>query len=145
MERDNLPKAISAGGVVRRFINEETHIVLIRDSERHDWYLPKGHVEKGESLKETATREVKEETGLSKVQIVRRLGVTDRLSFEKDERKEIHYFLFDCFGNTDLNKEVEDGNSILTPRWFSLKSLPKMFWQEQEAIIRETLEKIRRV
>ena len=37
------------------------------------WILPKGHVEEGERMEETALREVREETGLE-AEIIDRLG-----------------------------------------------------------------------
>ena len=50
---------ISAGGVV---INNGNVAVLKKF--RGEWVLPKGRVEKGESLEQTAIREVFEESGL---------------------------------------------------------------------------------
>lgn len=50
----------AAGGVVRNPLNE---ILLIERLEK--WDLPKGKVEKGESLEVAALREIEEETGIS--------------------------------------------------------------------------------
>jgi 8-oxo-dGTP pyrophosphatase MutT (NUDIX family) len=55
---------ISSGGVVYRGINEEPEIVLLHRIDSDTWHLPKGTVEKGESLRQTALREVHEETNL---------------------------------------------------------------------------------
>ena len=51
----------SAGGVLVR--GEE--ILLISPSGGDHWQLPKGHIEPGETLEETAVREVREETGVT--------------------------------------------------------------------------------
>ena len=55
-------REISSGGVVYRRHKGAVEIALIRVRDR--WCLPKGQVEEGEGLQETALREVREETGL---------------------------------------------------------------------------------
>lgn len=55
-------REISAGGIVYRRRGGVAEVVLIRVGKR--WCLPKGRVEEGEGLQETALREVLEETGL---------------------------------------------------------------------------------
>jgi 8-oxo-dGTP pyrophosphatase MutT (NUDIX family) len=52
----------SAGGVIYRDEQGHIEIALIHVGKR--WGLPKGHVEKGERIEQTAVREVREETGL---------------------------------------------------------------------------------
>lgn len=54
--------------------NEKGHILLQRRSDRNLWGLISGHVEFGESVKETALREIQEETGLQ-AKITRLIGV----------------------------------------------------------------------
>jgi 8-oxo-dGTP pyrophosphatase MutT (NUDIX family) len=62
---------VSAGGVIYRRRAGAIEIALIRV--RNRWGLPKGHVEEGESINETAIREVREETGLEG-RVSRKLG-----------------------------------------------------------------------
>jgi len=64
-------KEISCGGVVYRRHHGTTEVALIRVGRR--WCLPKGQVERGEKLQDTALREVKEETGL-KGKVVAKIG-----------------------------------------------------------------------
>jgi 8-oxo-dGTP pyrophosphatase MutT (NUDIX family) len=64
-------REISAGGVVYRKQRGTVEVALIRVRKR--WGLPKGRVEEGEGLQETALREVREETGLDG-KIVAKLG-----------------------------------------------------------------------
>ena len=53
----------SCGAVVYTKINNEVKFVLVRQLKGF-YGFPKGHVEDGETEKETALREIKEETGL---------------------------------------------------------------------------------
>ena len=55
-------REVSAGGVIYRRRDHQVEVALIHTGKR--WGLPKGHVEKGERVEETAVREVREETGL---------------------------------------------------------------------------------
>ena len=43
--------------------------LIIQHQEGH-WGFPKGHIEKGETPEQTATREFQEETGIKNVQII---------------------------------------------------------------------------
>src|SRR6185312_5043727 len=58
----------SAGGVVFRTEGTERLYLLIRDSYQN-WGFPKGHLEHGEQPEAAALREVREETGLSALEL----------------------------------------------------------------------------
>jgi diadenosine hexaphosphate hydrolase (ATP-forming) len=54
-----------AGGVVFRRRAETIEILLVRSNKDPSiWVFPKGHVEPGESLEQTALRETREEAGV---------------------------------------------------------------------------------
>lgn len=59
----------SCGAVIYRQFNGETRYLLIKNKRSAHWGFPKGHIEAGETKKDTALREVLEETGL-KIEIV---------------------------------------------------------------------------
>lgn len=54
----------SCGAIVYRIINGELRYLLIKNKRSANWGFPKGHMERGENEKETAYREVLEETGI---------------------------------------------------------------------------------
>ncbi len=68
-------KEPTAGGVVwrRGSDGKSVEILLIQDA-KDRWTIPKGHIEEGENAKETAVREINEETGLQHVKIQHWLG-----------------------------------------------------------------------
>jgi len=86
----------SAGGVV---VNAEGRVLLVSQFGT-SWSLPKGHMEEGESPLEAARREIHEETGVSRLELVRPLGTYTRHRLgrdggeERSELKTIHLFLF---------------------------------------------------
>ncbi|WP_043931970.1 NUDIX hydrolase [Bacillus sp. EB01] len=61
---------ISAAAIV---INEQNEILLIKGP-RRGWEMPGGQVEEGESLKEAAIRETKEESGID-IEVLKFCGV----------------------------------------------------------------------
>lgn len=65
----------TAGGIVFRMShdNKDIEILLIQDSKGR-WTIPKGHIEVGETAKQTAIREIGEEAGLFHIQVLLWLG-----------------------------------------------------------------------
>jgi ADP-ribose pyrophosphatase YjhB (NUDIX family) len=87
--KKKLPVTVAAGGVVQ---NKEDKLLFIYRKNR--WDLPKGKVDKGETLKEGAKREVKEETGVKKLTVGALAGITYHI-FKRNNRyqlKESHWF-----------------------------------------------------
>ena len=86
----------SAGGVV---VNGEGRVLVV-SQHGTSWSLPKGHLEEGESPLEAARREIREESGVSRLELVRPLGSYSRYRLGADgaedssELKTIHLFLF---------------------------------------------------
>lgn len=87
----------SAGGII---LSERGEIALVRNRPGTDWFFPKGGVEAGETLEETARREIEEETGLAELEYLDDLGRYDRYSIRPDGTYDesapmtIHMYLF---------------------------------------------------
>ncbi|HSW78859.1 MAG TPA: NUDIX domain-containing protein [Candidatus Babeliales bacterium] len=64
----------TAGGIVyRKNSSGNVELLLIQDSKGR-WTIPKGHIEEGETPRQTAEREIGEETGLKDVTVQDWLG-----------------------------------------------------------------------
>src|SRR2546422_8636858 len=62
-------RVTSAGGVVYRWDGDNPLFLLLASNKRGVWCLPKGLIEEGEDEVTTAMREVREETGVSRVKL----------------------------------------------------------------------------
>lgn len=64
----------TSGGIIFRHGKKgQIEILLIQDA-KDRWTIPKGHIEKGETARETAEREIKEETGIQQMDVLSWLG-----------------------------------------------------------------------
>lgn len=98
-------KEISAGGVVIQGKD-----VLVLRKFRGDWVLPKGRIEAGETLEETALREVGEESGVE-CRIDQYIGFV-RYNYNKPSgvqvHKTVHYYTMTAEGGT-MKPQREEG------------------------------------
>jgi len=84
------------------------------------WSLPKGHLEEGETLEQTAVREVEEETGITG-QILGALGVIDFWFVAERRRvhKTVHHYLMRKVAGELSDKDVE----VTAVAWVSLPQI----------------------
>lgn len=133
----------TAGGVVfRRNAKKELEILLIQDA-KDRWTIPKGHIEPGEKAKETAAREITEETGLQKMKVLNWLGKIN-FRYRRQQRLVLmttEIFLVQALGDTDALKPEDWMNGI---KWFSSKeALDKIEYEDIGKLILIGLSKIR--
>ena len=69
-----MKKVTSSGGIVVKN-NPNKQILLTIYTHIKGLGFPKGHVEEGETFEQAAIREVTEETGLTELKIIKKLGV----------------------------------------------------------------------
>src|SRR5437879_2293220 len=108
----------SAGGVIYRIQRGQIQTALIHVRKR--WRLPKGHVEEGERIGQTAVREVREETGLQG-RLDQRLGnisYTYRAKIKEGEpiriSKRLYFFLLQYLrcDVRDNDYEVDESSRV---------------------------------
>ncbi|HYM84162.1 MAG TPA: NUDIX hydrolase [Candidatus Dormibacteraeota bacterium] len=130
--------ATSAGGIVTRFVDGRPQLVVglrRRDREGVTWTLPKGTPKSGETLEETALREVGEETGLE-VAITGGLGSIEYWFVQRGTRihKTVHYFAMEPRGG-DLSRHDREFEQV---RWLDVAEAASMltFETERELVAR---------
>lgn len=132
----SVTRAFSAGGAVFKATEEGLEWLLIKPKGTNRWQLPKGIIEKGESSKDAATREVYEETGV-KCEIVEKLGDIKFFFVLKDERifKQVTFYLMKyASGKPTIVKEAE--KEIAEVRWMPTnKALKLLSFKDEKGII----------
>jgi 8-oxo-dGTP pyrophosphatase MutT (NUDIX family) len=120
--------ATSAGGIVVRLEGGRPSLVVglrRRDGDRHGgtWTLPKGTPDPGETVEETAIREVEEETGL-RVRILAPLPSIQYTFVLAGARihKTVHYFLMEPVGG-DLARHDHEFERVRWIRFEDARSL----------------------
>lgn len=133
----------TAGGVIfRRGKKERLEILLIQDA-KNRWTIPKGHIEEGETAKETAKREIAEETGLKEMEM---LGWLGKINFRYRRATSLvlmttEIFLVQAKGDTDALQPEEWMNGI---KWFPAnEALDKIEYDDIGKLMLLALKKIR--
>lgn len=134
----------TSGGIVfrRNPTNKDIEILLIQDA-KNRWTIPKGHIEEGESSKQTAEREIREETGLQEMKVLNWLG---KINFRYRRQQSLvlmttEIFLVQALGDTNKLKPEEWMSGI---QWFSAaEALDKIEYEDIGKIILLGLKKIR--
>jgi len=91
----------SYGAVI---INEKKEFLLIRHKNGGHWDFPKGHKEAGESSKETALREVLEETGLQ-VRLIDGFKEKSKYTPRPGVEKTVTFYLGFSMGEVTIQEE----------------------------------------
>ena len=134
----------TSGGVVfrRNGKTNDVEILLIQDA-KDRWTIPKGHIEEGETAKETAAREIGEETGLTDVDVMAWLG---KIHFRYRRQQSLvlmttQIYLVHARTNSHQLKKEEWMNGI---GWFSVhEALDMIEYEDIGKLILLAMKKIR--
>lgn len=128
--RKKLPVVEAAGGLVR---NSKKEILFIRRNSK--WDLPKGKIEKNETHRDAAIREVEEETGVKNLEIKKFLATTYHVFKRNDKFKLKVTYWYEMYTDYSGPLEPEEKEGIKKVRW-------KNFEQSQKAL-RDSYENIK--
>jgi ADP-ribose pyrophosphatase YjhB (NUDIX family) len=120
---------VGAGIVV--FRGDE--VLLVKRGDR--WSIPGGVQELGETVREAALRELKEETGLD-ARLLGLIDVVDGITRDADARVRFHYTLVD-FAAEWVAGEAAPASDVSELKWFKLAALDSLdVWRETLRVIR---------
>lgn len=130
---------VSAGGLIYRRRQGRVDVVLAgrrRASGEMVWGIPKGHVESGESAREAAIREVREETGIdgeieAELGDIRYSYLLHAPASRRRVSKQVHFFLMRHVGGRFADRDAE----MDAVRWFPIQAAERAMAYENERVL----------
>ena len=130
----------SCGAVLLRRECDELEVLLVRHRNGSHWSFPKGHMEAGERERQTALREIREETGLE-VRLLPEFRMQVAYSPKSGVWKQVVYFAGLPAGGI-LHPQEEEIRDLL---WISSKEALKMVTYENDRqVLSEALAFVQR-
>ena len=120
------------------FVNEKGlwKVLLILHRQGNHWGFPKGKANPGETPLESATRELKEETGLIVSEILRQEPLKEQYQFHRKKQfvlKIVHYFPALVVGTLNLQEE-----EIRDAKWMTIpEAMKQLSFGEARHILEE--------
>lgn len=123
-----MKKSFSAGGVV---LNSKNEVLVVSQVSPNfiSWSLPKGHINENESILDAAKREIKEESGVIDLELIKDLGSYERPRLDDPtEIKTIHMFLFKT---KELELKSSDSDNP-EAKWVNKNEVEQMLTAEKD-------------
>lgn len=130
----------AAGAVVWRLIEDKLRILLIHRTKYRDVTFPKGKVDPGEMLAQTAVREVREETGIQ-VNLGVPVGVS-RYFMRPGRQKVVHYWASEATAGAIRESTFVPNGEIAALEWASLKKARKQLSYPVDLEILDEFERL---
>jgi ADP-ribose pyrophosphatase YjhB (NUDIX family) len=127
--KSKIPVEKAGGGLV---LNDKNEVLFIFRNKK--WDLPKGGIEKGEEIEDTAIREVEEETGVKGLKITRKLNKTYHI-FKRNGRYKLkitHWFEMKTSYSGKMVGQAEEG--IEKVEWIKQENIPACLTNSYENI-----------
>lgn len=135
-------RLVSAGGIVYRSRDGRIEVFFIKDPYGR-WSFPKGKIELGETLAQTAVREIHEETGLEGLRLIAPIGKTS-FRFWREAgliEKTVHMFLFKA--PVTAKARLARGEAIKGGSWMPVQCAFQLSgYRNSDKLLGEAMRKI---
>ena len=134
------PVEHSAGAIIFRREGPRVYFLLLHYEEGH-WGFPKGHIEKGETIAETARREIQEETGIKDLYLIEGFKERTRYFFTTNGQKIFKTVTF-LLAKT-ASREVSLSREHVGYEWLPYSAaLEKITFQDEKKLLAKARELI---
>lgn len=132
----NMPIILNA--VAGAIVDADHKILLQERTDTHNWSLPGGYMEYGETFLETLNREMKEDSGLT-VEVVDMVGTFEQgfTTYPNGDQAQVisRLYVVEPAGGSLLTEET---NETLNLKYFSFSELPPLLNQQNLDMIKAT-------
>lgn len=116
--------------ILRKDGDEDRFLILKQNNKPQSWSFPKGHMEEGETTKETALRELYEEAGVTELEFTNFPNIIEEYDHNKDgEMRHKINELFIAFTKND--KVIPQESEVLEYKWATYGEAINTFTYEQ--------------
>lgn len=122
--------------------DKENRVLMQKRSDNGQWGFPGGFMDLGESVQDTARREVYEETGL-KLEELELFGIYSGPQYDKtfSNGDQVSLVLISFICKQYSGELVESNEESIQNKFYSLKELPENIFNEHKMLIDDLLSK----
>ncbi|WP_129726183.1 NUDIX hydrolase [Ectobacillus funiculus] len=127
------PLILTAAGVI--LLDTEGRILLQHRTDTNDWGLPGGFMEIGETIEDTARREIFEETGLTVGELkLFHIFSGDQMYYEYPNGDQVYNVII-CYYSSDIAGEIRLDEESKELRYFDIQSFPENIMKTSKVML----------
>ncbi|MFP3123553.1 NUDIX hydrolase [Ectobacillus funiculus] len=127
------PLILTAAGVI--LLDAEGRILLQHRTDTNDWGLPGGFMEIGETIEDTARREIFEETGLTVGELkLFHIFSGDQMYYKYPNGDQVYNVII-CYYSSDIAGEIRLDEESKELRYFDIQSFPENIMKTSKVML----------
>jgi 8-oxo-dGTP diphosphatase len=138
VSRDVTPAVYAAGALCWRVVDDRIVVLVVHRTKYGDVTIPKGKVDEGETLPQTAVREIQEETGLG-IRLGVPLGVS-RYPLASGREKIVHFWAAEVSDKAIERSTFVPNAEIAAIEWVTIKKARSYLTYERDVEILDAFD-----
>lgn len=136
-------KDSAIGVIVYRQFPRSLKFLIVKHKKGH-WSFAKGHKDKGETMIQTAKRELLEETGLKGVEFLsKKVLLKEEYYYSEKDRKKISKIVRYFVAKTKTEKIKIDNKEIINYKWCTIKAArKKLTYAQSRKLVKDSVNLI---